>query len=319
MKVTLFGTRGSMSVSSPQTVRYGGNTTCLEIHSECLPKGMALAVDAGTGLPPLSGRALGRGLKNLVVLMTHYHHDHTQGVTMAAHTFAGEEVVIFGPEDHGVGPKQVMECLMVEPLFPVNFGKLAHRFKCKPMKNIGTEVLIIHPVEGVHKISVSEYNKARVSGSNGRVCNGKCLLVECLVVLMYRTTHPEQTISYRFVEMPTGKVFVFLTDHESTAGLPTDLRRHVADADLLVADGQYAQQVYENHTAGFGHATPEYCALLAHRAGVKRLGITHHDPNASDEDVDARVAEAKAEAVRLGNQGLADNTFGCACYQEIEI
>lgn len=319
MKVTLFGVRGSMSVSSPQTVLYGGNTTCLEIHSECLPKGMALAVDAGTGLPPLSQRAFGRGLKRLVVLMTHYHHDHTQGITMAAHTFAGDNVTMFGPEDHGVGPKQVMELLMREPLFPVNFEKLAHNFTLKPMKNIGTEAIVVHPTEGVHKIKMSEYNKARAPGSNGRVCNGKCLLSECLVVLMYRTVHPEQTISYRFIEMPTGKTFVFLTDHESTAALPADLRKHVAGADLLIADGQYSQKVYVERTAGFGHATPEYCAQLAHETGVSRLGITHHDPNASDEDVDARVAEAKAEAVRLGNQKLADNTFGCACYQEIEV
>lgn len=319
MKITLYGVRGSMSVSSPQTVRYGGNTTCLEIHSKCLPEGMALAVDAGTGLPPLSLRAFSRGLKKLVVLMTHYHHDHTQGITMAPHTFGGEEIAMYGPEDHGVGPKQVMELLMREPVFPVNFEKLAHRFRCKPMKNIGTQVLIIHPEAGVHLIQMSEYNKARAAGSNGRVCNGKCLLIECLVVLMYRTTHPEQTISYRFIEMPTGKVFVFLTDHESTAALPADLRAHVANADLLIADGQYAQTVYDERTAGFGHATPEYCALLAHRTGVKCLGITHHDPNASDSDVDARVAEAKAEAVRLGNQALADRTFGAACYQEIEI
>ena len=319
MKVKIFGIRGSMSVSSPENVVYGGNTTCLQISSSCIPSGVALAVDAGTGLLPLSMGAVKAGLKKLVVLMTHWHHDHTQGITMAPHTFMGDEVVLYGPEDHGIGPKEVMEQLMKEPFFPVNYKKVKNRFTCKPMDNIGTEVIIIHPKHGIHKIQISEYHKAVSEGEKGRVCNGRCLLSECLVVLMYRTTHPEQTISYRFIEMPTQKTFVFLTDHECTAAFPTDLVNHVKNADVLIVDGQYSKVRYDSATAGFGHATPEYCAQLAHKCNVKTFGITHHDPFATDSDVEMRLEEAKAELVKLGSSIKAESIFACACYQEVEV
>jgi ribonuclease BN (tRNA processing enzyme) len=136
---------------------------------------------------------------------------------------------------------------------------------------------------------------------------------------MYRTTHPEQTISYKFIEMPTGKTFVFLTDHECTAALPMDLATHLRNADLLIADGQYSKDRYEATTAGYGHATPEYCAQLAYKCGVKALGITHHDPFASDAEVSCRVAEARLEFEILSGKTLTQNVFACACYQEVEV
>jgi ribonuclease BN (tRNA processing enzyme) len=136
---------------------------------------------------------------------------------------------------------------------------------------------------------------------------------------MYKTTHPEQTVSFRIEERPTGKVFVFLTDHECTAALPANLLKHVQGADLLVQDGQYPMDAYETRFGGFGHATPEYCATVAHRAEVKRLGITHHDINATDADVGLRLAEAKRQARELGNPRLAESIFACACYQKIDV
>jgi ribonuclease BN (tRNA processing enzyme) len=116
----------------------------------------------------------------------------------------------------------------------------------------------------------------------------------------------------------THRVFVFLTDHENTDGIPVDLLRHLQNADLLIEDAQYADSVYRTRTAGFGHATPEYCALLATKAGVKSLGLTHHDPMASDEEVEKRVAEARAKAKELGNHKLAERIFGCACYDSYD-
>jgi ribonuclease BN (tRNA processing enzyme) len=137
---------------------------------------------------------------------------------------------------------------------------------------------------------------------------------------MYKTAHPEYTVSYRFEERPTGKVFVFLTDHENTDGFPNNLLHHLRGADLLVQDGQYSDEVYRARTSGFGHGTPEYCVKLAQRASVKRLGITHHDPDASDVDVEQRIVEAKQFAGEVESSlEFIENIFVCADYQTIEV
>lgn len=87
---------------------------------------------------------------------------------------------------------------------------------------------------------------------------------------------------------------MLLTDHENQAGLPNDLKALLKDADLVVMDCQYPEQKYLTQTAGFGHGTPAYCVKTALQVGAKSLGLTHHDPPATDAAIDAILAEAKA-------------------------
>ncbi len=306
MTVQAYGTRGSSPVSRPEASRYGGNTTCYRVVSQCIPAGAGLVVDGGSGLVPASRDLMREGRPDLHVLMTHYHHDHTQGFPLSPHTHArGARVHVVGPREHDVGPREMLECLMKAPYFPVDFSRVASRFECREVESIGCEVLLVHPVEGFHLVRVDEFETLRSGGSMSAVPFTRASLDECLVVWMYKALHPEYTVSYRFEEWPTGKVLVILTDHENTDSVPDELRAHVDRADLLIQDAQFTRAEYETGKAGFGHGTGDYAARVFLETDARLLGHTHHDPLHDDADVDAVVAEAREWLAAHGAEELA--------------
>ena len=128
------------------------------------------------------------------------------------------------------------------------------------------------------------------------------------MVSMFRSNHPEQTISPRFIECPTGHSFAFLTDHENQSGISVELKRHTHGVNLLIEDCQYREEDYQKNKTGWGHASDTYVARLAQEAEVEALGLTHHDPASTDQDVDGIV-----DAVRghLQEAGMYIPVFGC--------
>ena len=163
-------------------------------------------------------------------------------------------------------------------------------------------------------MNVEEYERIIMDGKHLPIGKGKYLVDECLVITMYKARHPESTISYRFEEKPTGKTFVFLTDHENEDGIPLALRHHLRRADLLVMDSQYKRKTYEESTAGFGHGTADYCVRVAEFVGAKKLGLTHHSPFSTDADIEAILAEGMA---KLNGGDL--EVFACRDYQEVDV
>lgn len=314
MKITTYGTRGSCAVSGPNSVKYGGNTTCLRIDSECLPQGTWLIVDAGTGIVPLGWDFMKMTGKRAVIFQTHSHHDHTQGFPLSVFPYLQDvEVSILGPREHNVGVRDVYATLMQSPFFPVNLPEIGSHIKFLNVDFPNSEVVLFHPKGGMKRMKAEEYQRL---SSNGRQMpfrdSQKFSLDECLVVRMHRSNHPEQTISYRFEERPTGKVFVFVTDHENQDGVSTSFRAHLRDADLLIMDCQYTDTLYRNSKVGWGHATPSYVAKIAMEAKAKRLGLTHHDPPSTDEMIDAVVSTTAELASSI-------DVFGCSDYAAFEV
>ncbi len=332
-----FGTRGSVPVSSKSQMKYGGNSTSIMIQSDCLPENNYLAVDAGSGFVPMSNHVMKEQGGNLfdtnggvamTVLFTHYHHDHTQGLFLSPLTFIKSvQMSLLGPSDHNIGPREMMLDLMKPPYFPVDFKEVASHFNFKKFDHPASNVVIFHPIGGKKVLDAEQYERFANNGGHVPVGkSGKYPIAECLVVKMFKSNHPEQTISYRFEEHPTGKVFVFLTDHENQSGIPSALRTHISAVDLLVLDSQYAQQKYDTFTAGFGHGTGPYCADLAFQCKVKKLGLTHHDPSNSDDQVEDILSEAKAKLAELivssseKKPPLQEkDIFSCYDYQIVEV
>ncbi len=319
MRVKFWGTRGSMPAAGNEFARYGGRTTCVQIMSEYLPPETILAVDAGTGIDLLGKKALTEGVKWAHVLFSHWHHDHTQGLLLCPPMFKEDfTFYLYGPEEHGYTPFKVYEALMQPPLFPVHFARVRHHFRQKPIRFPEAQAIVVHPEGGFKLLNVDELaNAEKNEPAQLQIRQGKYPVEECLVIRMIRGNHPDRSISYRFEERPTGKVFVFMTDHENTDGISQDMRRHLKGTDVLVMDSQYSRHLYDEHTVGFGHSTPDYCVRIAAAAGTCGfLGLTHHDPFATDEAVDEVLEEAKAVADSIGYKGLiralADN-------DEIEI
>lgn len=315
MKVKFYGTRGSTPVCHPGNTRYGGNTTCLRVDSACLPEGTWLVVDAGSGIVPLSwdfAAARGRGV---CLLLSHFHHDHTGGLLLTPFPYNPKiPLDIVGPRYQGIGPCEVYRTLMQPPWFPVSFEAVAAgHVRCHEVEPAEAAVLVIHPRAGVRLVARESLERALggeepMQGADGEVLDP----AECMVVRMHRSNHPEQTISFRFEELGTGRTFVFVTDHENEESISPLFRAHLQGADLLVMDCQYTREKYERFTTGYGHATPDYVAWVSREVGIRHLGLTHHDPPATDADLDRMVETVQALLPEA-------KVFGCQDYQEVDI
>ncbi|HPZ07219.1 MAG TPA: MBL fold metallo-hydrolase [Candidatus Eremiobacteraeota bacterium] len=315
MKVKFYGTRGSIAISNRESIKYGGNTTCIRIYSECLPKDLVMGIDGGTGFVPMSYDILREGVvKEVVLMFTHYHHDHILGLFLSPITFMKNiKLKLFGPVDGNIGVKKMMEDFMRPPYFPVHYKEVNSHITCMNLEFPRTLVILFHP-HGYKIMNIDDFE--RITGSNGfiPIGKGKYPVEEFLVVTMYKSRHPEQTVSYRFEEKSTGKKFVFLTDHENEDGIPNSFKAHVEGVHLLVMDSQYSREKYDKMTAGYGHGTPDYCVRVAETLNVKKLGLTHHDPSSRDKDIEAILEEAKRASTKNDIQ-----IFACADYEEVEV
>lgn len=318
MLVHMYGTRGSCPVAGTQHACYGGNTTCVRVISKSIPRRHWLAIDAGTGFLPFGKDFLEAGARSLTLLQTHYHHDHTQGFALAAPPYIKSVPIrIWGPVDHGYGPEDVYRSIMMSPFFPVAYESIASHVVCRGIEYPNTSILLFHPEGGTQFLQLSAFDRLRDTGKQiPFVGRHRFDLAECLVITMYRSNHPEQTITYRFTENATGQSFVFLTDHESQRGFPVDFLRHISKADLLIQDCQYTAEKYETQTAGWGHGTPDYAAALAVKAGVGALGLTHHDPASPDELI--REIERTATS-HVREAGVNIPIFCCYDGQRINV
>ncbi|MBS8121479.1 MBL fold metallo-hydrolase [Candidatus Vampirococcus lugosii] len=316
MRVKVYGTRGSTPVSNSESIIYGGNTTNLRIYSECLSPGTILSIDAGSGFLPMSMDVMKEGgVENVYVLFTHYHHDHTQGLFLSPFLFMKNlNVKLIGPIDTGVGPKKMIQTLFKPPFFPVHYKEIKSNLSYEGYEFVSTLIIVFHPKYGQKTISKSIYYNILKDNSQLKIGNASVLIDECLLIFMHKSNHPEHTVAYRIEERPTGKVFVFLTDHENEYGLSSSLREFLLGVDFLIMDSQYTIERYEKATVGFGHATPDYCARIAKEVGIKKMGLTHHDPNSKDKDIEDIVQTAIDYA---DDENI--EIFGVKDYQEEEI
>ena len=272
MIVRFWGTRGSIPKPGPGTVRYGGNTSCVEVRSA---SGTLVVLDCGTGAHGLGQALVGsapsppRGH----LLIGHTHWDHIQGFPFFAPVFIpGNEWHIYGPRGVGSSLREALAGQMQSSYFPVKLNEL------------GATLHYHDLVEGTLEIG------------------------DIHVTTQY-LNHPALTLGYRL--QADGVTVVYATDHEphSTPGaagshLPLigqDVRhaRFLADADLVIHDAQYTTREF-SAKRGWGHSTAEYAVESAVSAGARRLALFHHDPTRDDDAVDRLVAGARDLAARAG-------------------
>lgn len=280
MRIRFWGTRGSIASPGPQTVRYGGNTACVEVQTRA---GTRLVLDSGTGIRAL-GVALmqqGEDARRGHILIGHTHWDHIQGFPFFAPLFdPANEWDVYAPRGFGASLQETLAGQMQYTYFPVNLDAMGARIHYHDL------------VEGGFAIQ-----EARITT---RYLN-----------------HPALTLGYRIEA--GGVVVVYSSDHEcggaarasARLGKPLgdvlgrlhpDDQRHiafVAGADLLIHDTQYTEADYEKHV-GWGHSPMEAVVDLAIAAGVKRLALFHHDPGRDDAAVDAMVDAARKQVLAAG-------------------
>jgi phosphoribosyl 1,2-cyclic phosphodiesterase len=252
MHVKLWGTRGSVPSPGPETIRYGGNTSCVQV---TLSDGSVLALDAGTGIRSF-GVALGEEPARLHILLTHLHLDHIQGLVFFAPAFRPQtEIVIWGPAAPEASLEDRIGRYIGAPLSPVEVRELPCSVSFRDCPETEWEI-----------------GSARIRAAS--------------------VTHRGPTLGYRITEGDTSLCYMPdhepalgspLEDAEQEWISGFDLAH---EASLLIHDCQYADSEYPAHT-GWGHSGLSDALSFAKRVEAERLLLFHHDPLHSDDRLDA--------------------------------
>ena len=261
MHVTLWGTRGSLAAPGPDTARYGGNTSCVEVRGT---DGTILVLDAGTGIR-LLGASIPASVPRVDILLTHLHMDHIQGLGFFRPLYdAGVSVHIWGPASTTLHLRTRLMRYLSPPLFPVHLRDLPCHLALHEVPNADIEI--------------------------GRFRVASALVCHPGPTVGYRIASPEGTLVFLPDHEPALGARVFPLPQEWTSGYEI-----AAGADLLIHDAQYGSAQYAEHV-GWGHSTIEQAFAFATLAGVRHLVPFHHDPAHNDDDVDRLVTTATAAA-----------------------
>ena len=289
MKLCFRGVRGSIPSPGPQTVRYGGNTTCLEIWSD---DGQLIILDAGTGIFPLAQSLLAKLPVHAHIFNTHSHWDHIQGLPFFIPLFIPDnQVNIYGAFDP-VSQKSIDEILAVQ---------LQYRF---------------FPIRECELNAGISYHSLR---------DGEAVEIGDVTVRPILMNHPVVNFGYRID--CRGKSLFFTGDHEPTYNIydPDDdefamyqslveqkesrIIDFIRDVDLLIADSSYTVDEYPAKK-GWGHGTFASCMQMAETAGVSQLFLTHHEPTRSDDALESAFKDAMRQRrydvpeIDLAREGL---------------
>ncbi len=262
MRVTLWGTRGSLATPDPDMARYGGNTSCVGVYGR---QGTMLVLDAGTGIRRLAA-SIPETVRRVDILLTHLHMDHIQGLGFFAPLYRpGFEVHLWGPGSATLGLQARLRRYLSAPLFPVNLNELP----C---------TLTFHEVP-TGECDIGEF----------RVCSA--LVCHPGPTVGYRITSPEKKVlTYLPDHEPALAALRFPTlPREWTSG---GTLAH--DADLLIHDGQYSSAEYACH-CGWGHSSLNHAIDFGKLTEVKQLVPFHHDPGHTDGELDRMIAKAVEE------------------------
>ena len=254
MHIHFWGTRGSLAVPGTDTVRYGGNTSCVTVQ---IQSGPLLILDMGTGSYPLGRQLVQRQeALNAAILFSHGHWDHIQGFPFFAPFFRKDtQIQILGNPTPNHDIFGMLTQQMGANFFPVTLSDLA--------ANVTMDARL------------TEWYK-----------------VGSAWIQTFPIRHPGGGRAFRIED--EGRAVIYLTDNElplEGAGYNFYVEA-CRDADLLIHDAQYTDAELPNRK-GWGHSSCEQATRLALKAGVQRLALFHHDPGRSDTEVDALVCQCQ--------------------------
>jgi len=264
MYIKCWGSRGSIPVSGPGYLTYGGETTCIEIRSDAND---LVIIDAGTGIRNLGSLMTREGCRSCHLLFTHVHWDHLMGLTAFAPLFTNTCQITIPRLPFGGGYiEKALDTLFSPPRFPV------------PYRDIKKHIHFADFPLDHFTIGGLTFDTIPIS-------------------------HPNGGLGYRIRE--GGSQFVLLTDNE--LGLQhkggasfNEYERFIRGSDLLLHDAEYTEEEYDARR-GWGHSAWPDTLRLALAAGVKRLGLIHHNAEHTDDTIDDIVTACREEILQAGS------------------
>ena len=287
MHVRFWGTRGSIPKPGRNTLRFGGNTSCVEVRTAA---DTLVIIDCGSGLHELGQALVSAGKRALSghILVSHTHWDHIQGIPFFAPFFvSGSEWDIYAPKGLGQSLHDTLAGQMQYAYFPVRLDQMNAKIR-------------------YHELIEGDFQLGDVS------------------VRTQYMNHTALTLGFRLEA--DGAALVYASDHEpfsrylasGTGEIVGQDRRHcefLAGADLVIHDAQYTSSEYADKI-GWGHSTVEYAVGMCRAAGAARLALTHHDPLRTDHAIEEIVGKTRDA---LSGMTSALDVFAAAEGQSFEL
>jgi phosphoribosyl 1,2-cyclic phosphodiesterase len=243
VRVTIWGCRGSVPTPGPETVQYGGNTSCVEV---ALDDGTVLVFDAGTGIRGLGPQLLERGVRHVQLLLTHLHLDHLEGLRFFAPLWdEGVTVDVWGPPSPVLSLEARIARSFSPPLFPIDLRAVPAEVT---FRDVPRQPWVI----------------------------GGATLTAHLVI------HPGPTVGYR-IDTADASLAYLPDHEPALTGIaerPTDWISGAAiagDVDVLLHDAQYSEDEYDDRV-GWGHSSVADTVAFRQAVGARRLVLFHHEP-----------------------------------------
>jgi len=263
--IKFWGVRGSVPTPGAATVRYGGNTSCVEVRAD----GQIIVLDAGTGIRPL-GLELAREFKgaamDITLLITHTHWDHIQGFPFFLPAYEPKNTIrVLGYEGARQGLGSTLAGQMESPYFPIALQQMPGNVVIEELQSFDFQIGPVHAAAAT-------------------------------------VNHPGLAVGYRLAT--SGGSMAYLPDNElfnekqnGYTRERVDLQNRklldfIREVDVLIIDTQYDSEEYRAHI-GWGHGCLDEVVRLAMLAAVKRLYLFHHDPGHDDARIDAMLAHAR--------------------------
>jgi phosphoribosyl 1,2-cyclic phosphodiesterase len=277
MRMQVWGCRGSIAAPGRETIRYGGNTSCVEVR---LDDGTLLILDAGTGVRPLGIELMRNPPERIDLLLTHLHVDHLEGLGAFAPIWSDRtELHIWGPRSPVTSLDRRIATYFSPPLFPVH------------LNDVPSSVTFHDAPDGTWTVGAANVSSQPI-------------------------LHPGPTVGYRIEEAGNVLTYLTDHEPAFGADLTTVAPEWISGhglalgADVLIHDCQYTEAEYLERV-GWGHSSTAHLAAFARSANVDRLLMFHHDPMHTDADLDemaTRVRELRghdAGTTDVAAEGMA--------------
>jgi phosphoribosyl 1,2-cyclic phosphodiesterase len=265
LKIRFWGVRGSIPAPGPKTMRYGGNTTCIEVETD---DGQTIILDGGTGIQPLAQSLLKKMPLSCSILLTHTHWDHIQGLPFFVPIFIPmNKIRIYGAFDPVLQRdiRDVLSRQMEYCYFPIREAELKADMQYSSLSEGQTLEI------GSAKVTNIVMNHTVINFGYRIDCHGKSVFFTGDNEALYNIYQPDDDYYDEYERLIAQKNSL--------------LADFICGVDVLIADSAYTEQDYKLKK-GWGHGTYDKCIALAKEVGAKSLYFTHHEPQRSDDELD---------------------------------